>query len=75
MTQGEGLFGIDVQIEMGGVPVGEVRFESLRERVAYVPQEGFLFDASVGANVRYGRPDATDDEVIAAATTARAAPG
>ena len=51
---------------MGGVPVDHVRFSSLRERVAYVPQEGFLFDASVADNVRYGRPEASDAEVAAA---------
>lgn len=53
-------------IEMGGVPVGRVRFDSLRLRVAYVPQEGFLFDASIGDNVRYGRPGATDEQISAA---------
>jgi putative ABC transport system ATP-binding protein len=51
---------------MGGVPVSRVRFRSLRHRVAYVPQEGFLFDASIVDNVRYGRPDATDDEITTA---------
>ncbi len=50
-------------IEMGGVPVDRVRFASLRSRVAYVPQEGFLFDASIADNVRYGRPDATHVEI------------
>jgi ABC-type multidrug transport system fused ATPase/permease subunit len=34
--------------------------------VAYVPQEGFLFDASVGDNVRYGRPSATEAEIVQA---------
>jgi len=51
---------------IGGVPLNRVRFASLRRRVAFVPQEGFLFDASVGANVRYGRPQAGDEEVRAA---------
>lgn len=54
------------EVEVGGVPINRVRFASLRSRVAYVPQEGFLFDATVGANVRYGRPDATDADVVAA---------
>ncbi|MDH4116222.1 MAG: ABC transporter ATP-binding protein/permease, partial [Acidimicrobiia bacterium] len=53
-------------VTIGGVPIEEVRFESLRSRVAYVPQEGFLFDATVADNVRYGRPG-TDDVGIAAA--------
>ncbi len=51
------------RVVIGGVPVERVRFESLRRRLAFVPQEGFLFDASVGGNVRYGRPEATDDEI------------
>ena len=55
-------------IRIAGVPVDRVRFASLRRRVAFVPQEGFLFDATVGDNVRYGKPDATDDEVRRAFT-------
>ncbi|MDX1691704.1 MAG: ABC transporter ATP-binding protein [Acidimicrobiia bacterium] len=51
---------------IGGVPVDRVRFASLRSRVAYVPQEGFLFDTTIAGNVRYGRPDATDEQVAAA---------
>ncbi|HEX5496397.1 MAG TPA: ATP-binding cassette domain-containing protein, partial [Mycobacteriales bacterium] len=35
----------------------------LRQRVVMVPQDGFLFDATIADNVRYGRPDATDTEV------------
>lgn len=50
-------------VALGGVPVDRIRFASLRSRVAYVPQEGFLFDTTVGDNVRYGRPEADDAEV------------
>jgi len=53
-------------IAVGGVPLREVSFASLRERVISVPQEGFLFDASIADNIRYGRPDASDAEVRAA---------
>jgi putative ABC transport system ATP-binding protein len=53
----------DGWILIGGVPLNRVRFASLRRRVAFVPQEGFLFDATVGDNVRYGKPEAGDDEV------------
>jgi putative ABC transport system ATP-binding protein len=49
-----------------GVPLPEVASASLRARVVMVPQDGFLFDASVADNVRYGRPGATDGEVAAA---------
>jgi ABC-type multidrug transport system fused ATPase/permease subunit len=40
-----------------------VAFGSLRSRVVMVPQDGFLFDASVAANVRYGRLDASDEQI------------
>ena len=50
-------------VELGGVPVDRVRFRSLRARVGYVPQEGFLFDASVAENIRYGKPGVNDDAI------------
>ncbi len=53
--------------ETGGwVPLDEVAFSSLRARVVMVPQDGFLFDATVADNVRYGRPGMTDRQVAAA---------
>jgi ATP-binding cassette, subfamily B, bacterial len=48
------------------VPLREIPFETLRRRVAFVPQDGFLFDATVSDNVRYGAPDASDELVLAA---------
>ncbi|MFP5371341.1 MAG: ABC transporter ATP-binding protein, partial [Actinomycetes bacterium] len=48
------------------VPLSDVAFASLRTRVVMVPQDGFLFDATVADNVRYGRPGMTDAEVVAA---------
>lgn len=53
-------------VSIGGIPLDRIRFESLRRHVAFVPQEGFLFDASIADNVRYGRPDATDADIAAA---------
>jgi ATP-binding cassette, subfamily B, bacterial len=53
----------DGVVEIGGVPVDRVRFASLRSRVGYVPQEGFLFDTTVAENVRYGRPGVSDDAI------------
>jgi putative ABC transport system ATP-binding protein len=50
-------------VEIGGIPVDRVGFASLRSRVGYVPQEGFLFDTSVAENVRYGRPGVNDDAI------------
>jgi ABC-type multidrug transport system fused ATPase/permease subunit len=43
------------RVLLTGVPLSRVRFESLRRRVALVPQDGFLFDATIGANVAFGR--------------------
>ena len=43
-----------------------IRFESLRDRVVMVPQEGVLFRGSIADNVRMGRPEATPDELLAA---------
>jgi ATP-binding cassette, subfamily B, bacterial len=54
------------RVLIGGVPLTEVAFGSLRERVVMVPQDGFLFDASVADNVRYGRPGMTDAQITAA---------
>ncbi|MBB3082010.1 ABC transporter ATP-binding protein [Geodermatophilus sabuli] len=62
-TEGRVLLGDDAP---GWVPLERVAFASLRRRVVMVPQDGFLFDATIAANVRYGRPGLTDAEVLAA---------
>ncbi len=51
---------------LSGVDLRQVRFDSLRARVVMVPQDGFLFDATVGENVRFARPDLTDERLAAA---------
>ncbi|KAB2367644.1 ABC transporter ATP-binding protein [Actinomadura montaniterrae] len=56
------------RVLVDGVPLDRVRFSSLRERIVMVPQDGFLFDASLADNVRYGRPDATDEDLVLALT-------
>ncbi|WDZ88191.1 ABC transporter ATP-binding protein [Micromonospora cathayae] len=53
---------------LSGVPLERVRFDSLRSRVVMVPQDGFLFDATVGENVRFARPELTDGQLVAAFT-------
>jgi putative ABC transport system ATP-binding protein len=53
-------------IRVGGVSLNNVPLDQLRSRVAFVPQEGFLFDDTIANNVRYGQPGATDAEVFAA---------
>jgi putative ABC transport system ATP-binding protein len=50
-------------IKIGGLALDRITFDSLRRRVAFVPQEGFLFEGTVADNVRYGKPDATDREI------------
>ena len=55
-------------VRLDGVDLREVRFASLRERVVMVPQEGFLFDATLLQNVRFGRPSASEAEVRLALT-------
>ena len=56
------------RVLLSGTPLDELRFGSLRSRVVMVPQDGFLFDASVADNVRYGRPGLSDDDVELAFT-------
>jgi len=51
---------------LSGVPLSEVRFASLRRRVVMVPQDGFLFDATVADNVRFACPELTDDRLTLA---------
>lgn len=53
-------------ISLGSVPLPAVRFDDLRSHVAYVPQEGFLFDTTIEQNVRYGDLDCTLGDVRAA---------
>jgi ATP-binding cassette subfamily B protein len=50
-----------------GHDLRDVRASSLRAQLGVVPQEGFLFSGSVRDNIAFGRPDATDEEVAAAA--------
>jgi len=60
----------DVQagrITIDGQSVTDVTQDSLRERIAVVPQEIALFHRTIMENIRYGKPDASDEEVIAAA--------
>jgi ATP-binding cassette, subfamily B, bacterial len=61
MDPGEGAVLLD------GIDVRRIAQSSLRRSVVLVPQEGFLFDDTLASNVRYGRLDATDAEIVAAA--------
>lgn len=55
-----------------GIDVRDVTFASLRQQIGLVPQETMLFNASVRENILYGRLDATEDEIVAAAKAANA---
>lgn len=57
-------------ITIDEVPIRSMQRESLREHIGIVPQEPILFNGTVRENIRYGRLDATDEEVEAAARSA-----
>jgi ATP-binding cassette subfamily B protein len=59
-------------VTIDGIDVRDVTLESLRKQIGVVLQDSFLFSDTVMNNIRYGRPEATDAEVIAAAQLARA---
>ncbi len=57
-------------IRFDGIALTEARLDDLRARIALVPQDAVIFSADAMENIRYGRPSATDDEVVAAARSA-----
>ena len=59
-------------IRIGGVDIREIPIPQLMDQVAFVFQETFLFNDSVAANLRFAKPDATDEEIVEAAKAARA---
>ena len=59
-------------VRIDGIDICTVQAQSVREQIAIVPQEPTLFGDSIAENIRYGRLDATDDEVRAAAAAANA---
>src|SRR5690606_6192850 len=56
------------RVLIDGVDLREISFDSLRRRIVMVPQEGFLFDQSLLENIRFGRPEAADEDVELAMT-------
>ena len=60
-------------VRIDGADVRRVTLASLRDAIAYVAQDSLLFDDSITSNIRMGRPDATDEQVAAAAEDAAAA--
>lgn len=59
-------------VSFGGADVRDVKQDALLAATGVVPQESILFSGTVRDNIRYGRPDASEDEVIAAAQAAQA---
>jgi ABC-type multidrug transport system fused ATPase/permease subunit len=64
----------DGRVLVDGHDLRDLRASCLRSQLGIVPQEGFLFSGTVRENIRFGRPDATDDEVRAAAVAVGAEP-
>lgn len=62
----------DGEVLIDGQNVSDVRQVSLREKIAYVPQETALFHRSIAENIAYGKPDATMKEIVRAAKLANA---
>lgn len=60
------------KILVDGVDIREMGLHDLRERIGYVPQKGVLFSGTIDSNIRYGKEDATKEEVNRAAEIAQA---
>ena len=60
------------EVEIYGKPIGEYDLTSLRKKMSYVMQKSELFSDTVAGNIRWGKEDATDGEIVAAATVAQA---
>ncbi|PXW96602.1 ATP-binding cassette subfamily B protein [Sphaerotilus hippei] len=60
------------ELRLDGVPLHELPLDELRQRIGIVPQDSVIFSTSALENIRYGRPDASEHEVMAAARAAHA---
>ncbi len=61
----------DGQILLNDIKISNHNLSDLRENIGYVPQDAFLFSDSIKNNIKFGKEDATEDEVIAAAKNAQ----
>jgi ABC-type multidrug transport system fused ATPase/permease subunit len=59
-------------LTVSGKLLSSYPLEELRDLMAYVPQDAYLFDGTIEENIRYGKPDASTEEVTAAAKSAHA---
>ena len=60
----------DGNIKIGGVDIKEIPLKQLAENISFVSQDNFLFNCSLFENIRIGKPDASDEEVLRAAKAA-----
>ena len=58
------------ELLLDGVPIAQMDLQALRQRIGVVPQEAVVFSGTVMENIRYGKPEATEAEVMAAAHAA-----
>ena len=59
-------------VKIDGIDLKELAREKFRKNIAVVPQDPIIFAMSAMENIRFGRPDASDEDVIAAAKAASA---
>ncbi|MCH4823410.1 ABC transporter ATP-binding protein/permease [Gramella lutea] len=65
------LYDVDQgEILIDGRKIHELNLESLRESIGYVPQDAFLFSDSIRNNIKFGKTDATEEEIVQAAKNA-----
>lgn len=62
----------DGSIKIDGIDIRKIKLQDLRTQIGIVQQDVYLFGGSILENIRYGKPDATDEEVILAAKRANA---
>lgn len=60
------------KLYLDGKPYESYTREQIRDQIGYVPQEPYLYDVSIAENIRYGKPDATLEEIMEAAKKANA---
>lgn len=60
------------EIRIDSVPIKQMSFEQLRERIGVVFQDTYLFGTSIKENIRFGNPEATDEEIVQASMAANA---
>jgi len=62
---------IEGVIKLDGHDLRDLKLDSLRKHIAFVPQDTFLFNMSIAENIAYAKPDATEEEIVNAAKIAR----